>query len=118
MAFCCSATGSSASGSRAPVRSAATSRYWRVRGAAPPPGAAGGGGGGGARRRRGHESDPSARCAGTSPLRGEADRWLFSCSPVLIPREDVARAAHRQDAARLLGIVLDGGADARDMDVG
>ena len=33
------------------------------------------------------------------------------------PGEDVARAAHRQDAARLLGIVLDGGADADDMDV-
>src|SRR5258708_13678991 len=43
--------------------------------------------------------------------------WRYRDSPVLIPREDVARAAHRQDAAWLLGIVLDGGADARDMDV-
>src|SRR5712672_2471919 len=56
--------------------------------------------------------------AGGEGFRGEI--WVgrrAACSAILVTGEDVARAAHRQDAARLLGIVLDGGADARDMDV-
>src|SRR5438045_6392592 len=38
-------------------------------------------------------------------------------SSVLVPCEHVARSAHRQYPLGLLGIVLDGGADAADVDV-
>src|SRR6266851_538901 len=70
------------------------------------------------RRRRGPPHPPALRAgpslsprddAGGEGFRGEIQIGRRATrSPVLIPGEDVACAAHRQDATRFLGIVLDG----------
>src|SRR6478672_7429119 len=55
--------------------------------------------------------------AGARPARARAQSSCRGVVGVLLAREHVARAAHGEDAARRLRIVLDHGADARDMNV-
>src|SRR6188508_995624 len=54
---------------------------------------------------------------GARPARAGAQNSCRDVVGVLLAREHVAGAAHREDAARRLRVVLDDGADARDVDV-
>ena len=98
-AACCSAAGASAGGSTFPARTAAASKP------APLPSPS-----------RRHTM--AAATAKTTRLRGRPDRCGGRAgASILLAREHVPGAPHREEPAGALGIVLDGGADARDVDV-